>query len=83
MLINGRHNFAQVLGMWQAQQPEQTMVIQRARSDAQQQQQQATAAAGAASAAPPAVSTGIAAGYSAFSQQRDTASPSPQVRFRT
>jgi len=77
-------NLAQVLGMWQAQQPEQTTVIQRARSDAnaqQQQQQQQQAAAATAASAPPAVSTAISSGFAAYSQQRETASPSPQARF--
>jgi hypothetical protein len=65
----------QVLGMWQAQQPEQpqqTTVIQRARSDASQPPTPA------ASGAPPAAA--VSTGFSAFSQQRDAAvSPSPQV----
>lgn len=63
--------------MWQAQQPEQppqTTVIQRARSDVPQSLPLPASGAPAA-----AVSTG----FSAFSQQRDAmVSPSPQVPFR-
>ena len=59
--------------MWQAaQQPEQTTVIQRATSSAAGPQ---TAGSGGPSALP-----AVSSGFAAFSQQRDTASPSPQAR---